>query len=147
MDRKSPEKAQIERLIQLSATARGCLSEESAAFRRKLDIPSRLRNALSENPTSWLFGSVASGLAASLLLRRKPSLQTHIRSGGLFRTLLGLVLTAVQPMLRVWLTQLMSRWAASATAAPSAARTSTSSSIPTSPISQTHVHSSGPRSR
>lgn len=115
MDRKYSEQAQIQRLIQLSAAARGCLSEESAALQRKLDIPARVRGALAKNPTSWLFGSMASGLAASLLLRRKPSLPPRMHGGGLIRTLLGLVLTAIQPMLKVWLTQQMTRWAENST--------------------------------
>lgn len=103
MDRKLPEKREIERLIRISDAARSCLSEEAHALKERLDVPARLRNSLKGHPTGWLFGSLASGFAASMLFRRKPSSPPK-KPKGLPTVLLGLTLTAVRPLAKVWLT-------------------------------------------
>jgi len=90
-------------LIALSAAARSFLGDEALAARQRFDIPARLRGSLKEHPTGWLMGSLASGLAASLLFRGgKPAKPEKRR--GLPTALLGLTLTAVRPLAKVWLT-------------------------------------------
>jgi hypothetical protein len=118
MDRKHSEQAQVERLIRLSAASRGRLGVEVAAIKHRFDIPSRIRGALSAHPTTWLFGSMASGMAASLFFRRRPAAKSKLPGGGIFGTLLGLVLTAAKPVAKVWLSQQLARWAAHAASAP-----------------------------
>lgn len=104
MDRKLSEKAEIERLIRHSENARACLESEAVRIKQRFDIPARVRHSLSEHPTSWLFGSLASGLVASLFLSRrhnKPVEKTNRK--GVAGMLLGLTLTAARPLAKVWL--------------------------------------------
>lgn len=101
MDRKLPEDPEIRRLIELSASSRQSLANEAAALRHKLDVPSRVRESLRENPTTWMAGSLVSGLAASLLFRSKPAPVKKRR--GFPAAVLGLTLTAARPLLKVWL--------------------------------------------
>lgn len=102
MDRKLPKDQEIERLIRRSDAARSCLEGEAVSFKRRLDVPARIRGSLKEHPVGWLLGSLASGLAASLFLRFKPHAPEQKRRG-LPLTLLGLTFTAVRPMAKVWL--------------------------------------------
>jgi len=101
-------------LIRLSANARSCLGNEASALRRRLDIPARVRSSLAAHPTSWLFGSLASGLAASLLFRRRPVAKIQRKGRGLLGVILGLTLTAARPLAKIWLTQQLARWASQA---------------------------------
>jgi hypothetical protein len=103
MDRKLPKDQEIQRLIRLGEAARSCLEQEAVLLKQRLDVPSRIRGSLKQHPAGWLFGSLASGLAASLLLRLKPRPQEKKRRG-LPLTLLGLTLTAVRPIAKVLLT-------------------------------------------
>jgi hypothetical protein len=131
MDRKSTEKAEIERLIRLSDSARACLGSEAVRIKQRFDIPARIRGSLSAHPTSWLFGSLASGLAASLLFSRrrsKPAAKTNRR--GVAGMLLGLTLTAARPLAKVWLTNQAGRWLQQAAANPPAARPLPKSQFP-----------------
>ncbi len=103
MDRKFTKNQELQRLVTLSAAARSCLGNEAASLKQRLDVPSRVRNSLKQNPTGWLLGSLGSGLAASLVFRRKPALSER-KSRSLPSALLGLTLTAVRPLAKVWLT-------------------------------------------
>ncbi|MEI7908268.1 MAG: hypothetical protein WCK77_01400 [Verrucomicrobiota bacterium] len=93
---------EIEQLIRLSAASRSCLSLEAAALRRRLDVPTRIVHSLRRHPAAWLGGSLATGLAASLLFRRKPAAAKPPRS--LRRSLGRLALTAAGPLVKAWLT-------------------------------------------
>lgn len=114
MDRKLPETAEIQHLIRLSEAARSCLESEATALRRKLDVPSRIRGSLKDHPLAWLFGSLGSGVAASLMFRRRPVQATKRR--GITGTLLGLTLTAARPLAKIWLDGQLKQWAAGAPA-------------------------------
>lgn len=110
MDRKTPENPEIQRLIQFSAAARSCLQCEVTALRRRFDIPSRIRASLKDHQTIWLLGSLASGLAASFVFRRKPA--TNLKHRAIPATLLGLTLTAARPLLKIWLGGQVKQWLA-----------------------------------
>jgi hypothetical protein len=112
MDRKLPENPEIQRLIRLSQASRSFLENEAIALRHRLDVPARLKDSLKSHPSSWLFGSLASGLAASLIFHRKPALDKKRK--GIPATLLGLTLTAAQPLAKVWLTNQLKHWIAPA---------------------------------
>lgn len=110
MVRELSEKAEIQQLIRLAEVSRSCLGDEVSALKRRLDVPSRIRASLSDHPTSWLFGSLASGLAASLMFRRRPAPAVVKKSRGMVGILLGVGLTAARPLLKVWLTNQVGRW-------------------------------------
>lgn len=123
MDRKFQENPEIQRLILLSQASRSFLGEEIIALRHKLDVPARLRDSLKNHPSTWLFGSLASGLAASLLFRRRPAVAKKRR--GIPGTLLGLTLTAARPLAKVWLTDQLKNWISQASPpAPTISRAS-----------------------
>jgi hypothetical protein len=103
MDRKLSKDQEIERLIRLGDAARSCLEDEVILLKQRLDVPARIRGSLKDHPAGWLLGSLASGLAASLLLRLKPR-PAEKKHRGLPLTLLGLTFAAVRPMAKVWLT-------------------------------------------
>jgi hypothetical protein len=110
MDRKLPENPEIQRLIRLSEASRSCLESEVITLRHRLDVPARIRGSLKEHPSTWLFGSLASGLAASLMFRRKPAAVKKRR--GIPGVLLGLTLTAARPLAKVWLADQLKHWVA-----------------------------------
>jgi hypothetical protein len=110
MDRKLSETQEIQRLIRLSEASRSCLDAEATALKHRLDVPARIRGSLAQHPTSWVFGSLASGLAASLMFRRKPAAAAGKKRRGIPGVLLGLTLTAARPLVRVWLADQANRW-------------------------------------
>ncbi|MEO5916476.1 MAG: hypothetical protein ABIS50_19725 [Luteolibacter sp.] len=102
MDRKLSKSQEVERLIRLGESARACLEDEAIALKHRLDVPARVRNSLKSHPTGWLFGSLASGLAASLFLRRKPA-RVEKANQSLPIRIIGLILTVAGPLAKVWL--------------------------------------------
>jgi hypothetical protein len=147
MDRKSAEKSEVERLIRLSAAARSRLTHDAIALREKLDVPARIRHSLHDKPGIWVTGSIVSGLAASMLFRRKKSARAE-KSRGLAGTLLGLTLTTARPLLKIWLGDALRKWlsqriSTSLVSNPTTHRDSDSSQALSN---KPHVHPSGPRS-
>jgi hypothetical protein len=112
MDRKPTESPEILKLVRLAEQSRALLGEEAALLRRKLDVPARVRDSLRHHPGQWVFGSMATGLAASFLFRRSPAAPTAKRRG-IPATLLGLTLTAARPLAKVWLADQVKRWLSS----------------------------------
>ena len=129
MDRKLQQTQEIERLIRLSGAARSNLDSAAISLKERFDIPSRLRDSLRHHPTGWLLGSLASGLAASLIFSRKPAAPEKKRRS-LPLALLGLSLTAVRPLAKVWLTDQVKQYF-------SAQRTGFSPSQPSPSLSST----------
>lgn len=102
MDRKLQQAQEIERLIALGKSARFSLEREAISLKQRFDVPTRLRDSLKSHPTGWLVGSMASGLAASMLFSRRP-LAREKKKSSLPLTLIGLSLTAVRPLAKIWL--------------------------------------------
>lgn len=125
MDRKLPENPEIERLIRLAEAARSSLTHEAVLLKQRLDLPARIRGSLKQHPAGWLLGSLASGLAASLLFRSKPR-PVEKKHRGLPLTLLGLTLTAVRPMAKVWLTNQVKNYLTGQSRASAASATQSS---------------------
>lgn len=146
MARKIPENPEIQRLIRISQASRSCLDSEVAALKHRLDFPSRIRNSLQQHPSAWLIGSLGSGLAASLLFRRRPSATPPKKTSGISGALLGLTLTAARPLAKLWLSGQIKQWTAGLTEnkRPSLAPARANLTNPPNPA---HVHSpgSGPR--
>jgi hypothetical protein len=110
MVRKPSSPPEIEALIQQAQAARDRLSGQAAVLRQQLDIPARIRSSLSGHPGSWMAGSLVSGLAASLLFRRKRKPAPVQKPKGTLFAVLGLILTALRPLAKVWLANQAERW-------------------------------------
>lgn len=123
MDRKLPKKQEIEQLIRLSDNARSRLEQDVRSLKHRLDVPARLRDSLKSHPSGWLLGSLASGFVASMLMRRKsaPSVVSK-KNRSLPLTLMGLALTAVRPLAKVWLTGHVKNYLTGPPPAPSSTR-------------------------
>lgn len=107
MDREISRQQQIEQLIRNSEQSRSFLTAEVHSLKAKLDVPARVRSSLKGNPGGWMLGSAASGLAASLMFRRKPAKAAKAKAGRKSShpiRLLALILTVIRPMAKVWLT-------------------------------------------
>ena len=97
-------------MIQQAAAARGCLSGEVSALRRRCDIPARIRGSLKTHPVTWLAASLVTGVATRFAIRRKPQCVKKPRS--LPSVLFGLTLTAARPMVKIWLAKQANLWLA-----------------------------------
>ncbi len=104
MDRELSRQQEIERLIRSSDNARRFIRSEVHTLKAKLDVPSRVRSSLKEHAVGWLFGSAASGMVASLLFRRKSSRSSGKKSAARPLGILGLILTLIRPLAKVWFT-------------------------------------------
>ncbi len=102
MARHSEEEKRIGELIRQAAAARSRLATQAVKLRRNLDVPARLRSSLGGHPGRWMAGSLVSGMAASLLLRRKPK-HAPAKSKGLLLALLAMLFSAAKPLLKAWL--------------------------------------------
>lgn len=99
MVQKSLTTPSVQELLRRSETARRRLGYDIAAFKRKLDVPARMKESLQKHPTGWVGGSVVAGLLTSFLLRGrkpKPLKEEKVRRAGLA----GLALTAGGALMR-----------------------------------------------
>ncbi len=148
MDRKSAEKSEVESLIRLSAAARSRLTHDAISLREMLDVPARIRHSLHNKPGIWLTGSIVSGLAASMLFRRKKSARAE-KSRGIVGTLLSLTLTTARPLLKIWLGDALRKWLSHRITTSTVFNQATHRDTDPSQAlyNKPHVHPSGPRAR
>lgn len=99
---KSKEQAEIQELIRLSAQAREDLGARVSKYGRVLKMPGRMADSLRHHPNSWLLGSLAAGLAGSLLLNRMPRSRKK-RHTSLKRKVLSFTFSAARPFAKIWL--------------------------------------------
>ena len=100
---KSTERAEIEELIRISDEARSQLGVKIGKVSQSLKMPVRLMGSMRHSPKSWLFGSMAAGLLASLLLNSLPGGRKKKKRSRLKKKALALTLTAARPIAKVWL--------------------------------------------
>ncbi len=93
---------EISRLTRLSEDARSALGHEVHAVRERLDVQSRLRHSIKQKPSQWLFGGLASGVAASLMFRRKPPRAKSTAARSFPVALLGIAFAALRPFIQSW---------------------------------------------
>jgi hypothetical protein len=77
-----------------------------------IDLPSRIKASMSGSPAKWLGGSLAAGLAASLLFRpgQKKSPARPVaakKERGFVPGLLALALSLSKPALKIYATKLL----------------------------------------
>ena len=107
MDRKPSQNQELERLIRTAESARSQLGGEVAALKQRFDVPMRIHASLKSHPTQWVLGAVGAGLLASVFTKgffsRKGVIKER-KPRKFYQILLGLTLTAVRPLAKVWLT-------------------------------------------
>lgn len=106
MDRKLSQIAEIQRLVRHSELSRSLLATEIAELKGHFNIVERMRTSFKSNPVGWLVGSLSSGLALSMLFRKRgPVVAVEKKSGGLILTVLGLALTTFRPFAKDWISK------------------------------------------
>ena len=97
-------------LVRVSEASRLRLTESHAHMKRALDVPARLKSSLMQKTGKWLTGSVAAGIAASFLLRKKKAaakVQEPKRQRGFLVGLVLLIFRMGKPLAKVFVTKLL----------------------------------------
>jgi hypothetical protein len=99
----SPQERDLETLIARIAASRGAVAHDIAHLRRRLDVPSRIKESVLSKPLAWLGGSLGAGFVTSLLLkRRRPPKTEAVVKKSLWAVLLGGAFTLARPALQSW---------------------------------------------
>ncbi len=110
----SSKERDLEILIARIAASRGAVARDIAHLRRRLDVPSRVKESILSKPLAWLGGSLGAGLLTSLILkrRRRPAKTEAVVKKSLWTVLLGGAFTLARPALQSWaLREFQSRFA------------------------------------
>lgn len=110
----SSKERDLETLIARIAASRGAVARDIAHLRRRLDVPSRVKESILSKPLAWLGGSLGAGLLTSLILkrRRRPAKTEAVVKKSLWTVLLGGAFTLARPALQSWaLREFQSRFA------------------------------------
>lgn len=114
MAERAHNQVEIEALKRRLTRARSGMASDVLVLKEKLDVPSRLRSAVRENPAIWFGGSMAVGLLGSALFRRShrhPRANRHqedeehpVAKKSLLALAASGLFALAKPALRVWLT-------------------------------------------
>ena len=110
----SSKERDLETLIARIAASRGAVARDIAPLRRRLDVPSRVKESILSKPLAWRGGSLGAGLLTSLILkrRRRPAKTEAVVKKSLWTVLLGGAFTLARPALQSWaLREFQSRFA------------------------------------
>jgi len=103
---------QLAVLILQAEASRLALTETHARFRRKLDVPARIKASISGAPSKWLRGALATGLATRFLFRpgkrkvAERAKKAKRQRGFLFGTL-ALLFTLSKPAMKIYASKLL----------------------------------------
>ncbi len=108
---KSTQKShELAELIRRSEAARIQIGHAHLQFKKKLDIPLRIRDSLKSSPMKWLGGSLGVGFLGSFLFRSKRPEVRHEpekKHRGWFVGLLMMLFTLVKPSLKIYATKML----------------------------------------
>jgi hypothetical protein len=109
MAKPTQKSLELAELIRRSEAARIQIGHAHLQFKKKLDIPLRIKNSLKFSPLKWLGGSVAAGFVGSLLFRskRKPKHEPEKKHRGWFIGLLMMLFALAKPTLKIYATKLL----------------------------------------
>lgn len=112
MARSNKETVELGELIRRSEASRLQLSQSHAVLKRKLDIPSKIKKSIKLNPLPWVGGSIATGFFGSLSLGKKKkkfkeSKTTRKISKGFVIGSLSLIIKALKPFAKIYVTSLL----------------------------------------
>jgi hypothetical protein len=110
MAKPTQQSLELAELIRRSEAARIQIGHAHLQFKKKLDVPLRIRDSLKSSPLKWLGGSLGLGLLGSFLFRPK---RTEIRyepekkHRGWFVGLLMMLFALAKPTLKIYATKLI----------------------------------------
>ena len=96
---------QAEALIARIAASRVALATDLAGIRRKLDVPTRVKDSILSKPLAWFGGSLGAGFLANTFLKRKRVPPAEKAKRGLLSILLGGAFTLARPAIQNWAMQ------------------------------------------
>ena len=100
----SQSQGQTDALIARIAASRVALAADLADLRRRLDVPTRVKDSILSKPLAWFGGSLGAGfLASALFKKRVPRAEKAKR--GFLGILLGGLFTLARPALQNWAMQ------------------------------------------
>ena len=112
MAKQTQKAIELQDLVRKSEAARLEIGRARQALKRKLDVPSRIKESLKAQPTKWIGGSILVGFVASVLFRprekkvRRERKSLKKRKSSLPR-LLRLFITLSQPAVKIYATKLL----------------------------------------
>lgn len=103
---------QLAELVRRGAESRLVLTGAHTRLRHRLDMPSRIKAAITGAPGKWLSGALIAGFGASLLFRpakKKPTAKVAAvkKERGFILGLLALVFTLAKPAVKIYATKLL----------------------------------------
>ncbi|MES2981476.1 MAG: hypothetical protein V4727_04100 [Verrucomicrobiota bacterium] len=110
MAKPNQKSLELAELIRRSKAARIQIGHAHLQFKKKLDIPLRIRDSLKSSPLTWLGGSLGVGFLGSLLFRSKrPEIkhEPEKKHRGWFVGLLMMVFALAKPTLKIYATKLV----------------------------------------
>jgi len=111
MAKSTQETIELGRLIRRSEAARLQIGLAHTRLKRKLDLPSRLKNSVKSEPAKWLGGSVVAGFVASFLFKLKKGTADRKTGKGIKRGfslgLLRFVLKLAKPAAKIYASKLI----------------------------------------
>ncbi|QJE95418.1 hypothetical protein [Luteolibacter luteus] len=101
----SQSQGQAEALIARIAASRVALAADLAEVRRRLDVPTRMKESILSKPLAWFGGSLGAGFLASALLKKKRVPPAEKAKRGFLAVVLGGLFTMARPALQNWALQ------------------------------------------
>lgn len=102
----SQPQGQTDALIARIASSRVALAADLADLRRRLDVPSRVKDSILSKPLAWFGGSLGAGFVASTLLKKRRATPVEkVAKRGFWGVVLGGLFTLARPALQNWAMQ------------------------------------------
>lgn len=99
----SQSQGQTDALSTRIAASRAALGHDLGVLRHRLDVPARVKDSILSKPLLWFGGSLATGLLASMILRRpRPVIREAKASKSLWKLALGGAFALARPTLQTW---------------------------------------------
>lgn len=119
MDRNYLKKQEILKLQERSAASRMVIRSEYVRFCQRLDVPARVLGSLREQPSRWMLGTTALGLAAGFIFPKFRSAEKPAPRPPSSRRALRFAWSIAEPIIKTWaLNQLRMRLAPSTPTSP-----------------------------
>ncbi len=114
MAKGTEERAKLAELVRRSAVARERIGQAHSGFKRRFDVPERLKTSIKTQPMKWLGGSLLAGMAGSFLVGGRRKREASVFRGGITgmatRGIFSLAMKMAKPALQVYATKLLKEY-------------------------------------